>query len=61
MGGVLSPHKDIVEYFSIEDLIEKLEVYLRDNALRERIATNGQRAILRDMNMKNIVKQILSR
>lgn len=57
--GTLMPRKDLVEYDGTEDLIQKFNTYLKNDAQRQEIAISGKRRILQNMSMKNIINQIL--
>lgn len=57
---VLTPGKDIIEYNNIKDLITKIDLYLTDNDLREKIASNGQKCIIKNRSLKMSLQKILS-
>ena len=57
--GLLTPGKDVVGYENTDDLIEKLKIYLRDDAAREMIAASGKARVVDQMSMKNLLRRIL--
>ena len=57
--GLLTPGKDVVGYENTEDLIEKLKIYLRDDAAREMVAASGKARVVDQMSMKNLLRRIL--
>ena len=56
----LTPDKDIVAYDNVQELVQKLEGYIKDDAARERIAASGKSAIIEKMKMKNLLREILT-
>ena len=57
--GLLTPGKDVVGYENVEDLIEKLKIYLKDDAAREMVAASGKARVVDQMSMKNLLRRIL--
>lgn len=57
--GPLTPGKDVVGYENVDDLIEKLKIYLKDDAAREAIAASGKACVVDRMKMENLLRRIL--
>lgn len=59
IGGGLLPGKDIIEYAGLDDLIDKIGVYLYDDCRREGIANNGNRNIIDKYEMKQLLMKLV--
>ena len=62
--GKYSQHKnfddnEVVYYENVNDAIEKLEYYLRNDDERNKIAINGQKRTLKDYNYQRSTSQLL--
>lgn len=53
------PDKEIITFSSVEDAIEKIEFYLKNNKERDRIAKAGQRKTLEKFNYSEMIKDYL--
>lgn len=58
--GRLLPGKDIVDYGRIDDLIDKIGVYLNNDSKREEVAYSGNRKIIGTFEMKTLLMKVIA-
>lgn len=58
-GGFLEEDRDLVQFKDIDDLLDKIDYYLRYEAEREKIAENGHRAVSGILDMKSLLTTVL--
>lgn len=54
------PGEDIIEYVGLDDLIDKIGVYLYDDCRREGIANNGNRNIIDKYETKQLLMKLVA-
>ncbi len=57
LGAFFNVGEEIVGYQSSDDLIDKIRFYLHSDSERERIAVNGFRRVVRDYNIKTLLRR----
>lgn len=60
-NGLMNLETDLATFDGAEDLLEKIEFYLANDELREKIALAGYNSVMKNCTLKNSVKKILAR
>ncbi len=59
LGEIFKVGKEIITYSDVDDLIEKLKYYLKNDKEREKIAKAGQRRTLKDHVYEKRMKELV--
>ena len=55
---LLKSETDLVEFKTVDDLVEKIDFYLKDEALRNKIANHGYLTVKENYELLTLIKQI---
>ena len=58
-GELITPDQEVVVYYDLNDLVDKLDFLLEHDSIRRQIAKNGQKRTLENYTFKHRVKELI--